>query len=114
MHGLLGVRSCQEAVIASVADNRAYTTSWYTGCITAKNSSSGYLGVRAAGYRDGYFCNVTSWYYNSSTTWSFGVGTELCSNPPGTQSFYTQADSRYWNGSSYTNFTETNSPSQNY
>lgn len=110
---------CAEAVIRDTADNVAYIIAQDlgSGCWSDNNSRpSGWLGTKAIGLRDGGYCGTTGWYYNSSSTWMFGVGSHLCSNPGGVQEFYTKADTRAWNSSttSYVDYLQITSPSQNY
>lgn len=108
---------CIKSTIADVADNKAYTRTAvnFNKCGSPVQSlPSGYLGARADGYRDGAYCGTTDYYYNSSSTYVFGVGSHLCSNPSGTQTFYTQARGRLWNGSGYSYLGSQASPNQNY
>lgn len=106
---------CSESVIADVADNKAYTSTYSTSyCAYALSSSSGHLGANALGYRDGAYCGSTGFLYNGSATWKFGVGSTLCSNPSGYQTFKTKADSRVWDGASYKDFLMVTSPNQTY
>jgi hypothetical protein len=112
---IAGTRICTEAVIADVADNKGYTTTWSSTCSSTNSKPPGYLGVRIRGVRDGGFCSSwTGWAVNASTTWSMGLGGYLCTNPGGTQEFQTYAESKFWYSSGYIHFTQTVSPSQNY
>ena len=110
---------CAQAWIYDTADNVAETISqdWNTGCWNDNDSqSSGWLGAKALGYRDGGYCGSTGWYYNSVSTWKFAVGAYLCSNPSGTQVFKTKADSRAWDDgeNDYDDYLQVQSPNQNY
>jgi len=110
---------CAEAeIVTPNMDNNAWTISqdYNTGCWNDNYSApSGWLGAYAMGYRDGAYCGTTGFYYNSVSTYRFGVGSVLCSNPSGTQAFKTGADSKGWNPStlSYVNYTAVQSPNQN-
>lgn len=106
---------CTEAIIRDVADNVANTTSWhYTNCYTPYSAPAGHIGVLAAGYRNGSLCDGTDWWYNSVPASGWGVGSVLCSNPPGMQVFMTGGWSKYWNGTGYTWLNPIYSPNQNY
>jgi hypothetical protein len=110
--------ACSRADIVATADNKAYTSSFTTlgACAGTYSAAAGWLGARAFGFRDGNYCGSTSWHYNSGSTWEFGVGAKLCSNPAGSQSFHTTADSRAWKpySLSYADHAWVTSPSQNY
>lgn len=110
---------CLQGQIVDTADNRSYTESLtYTyGCSGSYSSvPSGYLGANAYGYRDGTFCGSTGWYYSAVSTSLFGVGSHLCSNPAGVQTFFTNAYARHWDesGGLYVQGGPWASPSQNY
>ncbi len=110
-----GTRVCTEAVIADVADNKGYTTTWSSTCSSTNSKPPGYLGVRIRGVRDGGLCSSwTGWAVNASTTWSMGIGGHLCTNPGGTQEFQTYAESKLWYSLGYIYFTQAVSPAQNY
>lgn len=110
-----GYRVCTESVIRDVADNVAYTSTWdFTSCNTPRPIPAGWIGAAAVGYRDGSYCGSTGMLYSSVYTYQFGVGSHLCSNPGGYQSFHTVASSQIWNGQFYVQFTIVTSPSQSY
>lgn len=106
------------SIIADVADNKAFIQARvYSDCVSTNLRPSGWLGALAPGYRDGYYCGQTGWHYSSSSTATFGVGGLLCSNPSGTQTFWTSAQYRYWFNDSTAQYelkTNHNSPNQNY
>jgi hypothetical protein len=115
------VDNCLKADIVDVADNRA----WIRSAFSPNHCGapvywmpSGYLGIRAWGYRDGFVCTSTGFYYNSSSQYEFGVGAVLCGNPAGSQVFHTSADAQVWTliGGSwqYTFVGSVSSPNQNY
>lgn len=108
---------CAEAVIRDTADNLSWTTVWTSSlCTNSTTVPSGYLGTMALGYKDGSYCDNTGWIYNSVTSSLIGVSSGLCSNPAGTQEFYTKADSRAWDTGigGYRDYLRVTSPSQNY
>jgi hypothetical protein len=116
-YGGVYVDTCVRADIVDVAGNNAYVHSAYNANRCGSPvyfMPSGYLGAVAYGYRSGSYCGNTGWYYNGSATYEFGVGTALCSNPAGSQSFRTVAYGTVWTGSGYSSLISTTSPNQNY
>jgi hypothetical protein len=97
---VLGYAVCTESKVIAVADNQAWTTSWYsTACtLPGKTAPAGYLGALANGYYQGGYCGTTGWWVNASPGWAFAVGSVLCANPPGEQTFWTYARSKFPNG----------------
>lgn len=114
--------NCVNSEIADIANNNAYveSTTNPNQCNTAYayTMSSGYLGANADGYINGTYCGSTGYYYNSTATYLFGVGAQLCSNPSGSQTFYTVATGEIWDYYSgawqYAMTGSVTSPSQNY
>jgi len=112
---------CERAAILDTAVNLANVQTHSTSSCTSSslNVPSGYLGSNAYGYRDGSFCGSSGNYYSSTATWGFQVSYQACSNPAGTQTFYTIGyDAIYNDGSGggavgYNWFSQS-SPSQNY
>ncbi len=121
-YGSTYVDNCVNAEIADVANNNAYVESDTNPnqCNTAYayTMPAGYLGANADGYINGTYCGSTGFYYNSSPTYLFGVGAQLCSNPSGSQTFYTVATAEIWDYYSgawqYAMTNSVTSPSQNY
>ncbi len=62
---------------------------------------SGYLGTRVSGYRDGAYCGTSQYYYNTQTAFGWQLWISLCSNPSGTQSFYSIGWGTFWDGYGY-------------
>lgn len=109
---------CAQSTIADVADNRAWTRTAVadgSGCTPGEPVDAGYLGVKANGYRSGGYCDTTGWYFsNDDDYYQWAVGAVLCSNPGGSQTFRTSAESQVWYGSGYDYYGPLNSPTQNY
>jgi len=81
---------CFRAGIVDTASNRVDMQTHASGCSgTARNVKSGYLGGKVTGYRDGAYCEVTNALYSNTATWGWQVSSNVCSNPSGTQEFYT-------------------------
>lgn len=75
---------------------------------------SGYLGIGVEGYRNGALCGFSGIYYSNVATSAWQLWITLCSNPSGTQDFYTRAIGYGWSGSGYVQSSGVYSPSQNY
>lgn len=117
------VDGCAEAIIADVADFKAFNNSYApvgAYCSTSQSVPPGYLAVFVFGYRNGQYCGQTGIAYNSTYASSFGVGGFICSNPAGSQSFFSSASVGYYAGPSYpynngyAYYPPTVSPSQAY
>jgi hypothetical protein len=116
------IDSCIEAVIADVAENKAFIRSAPSPheCGPEQYTMpSGWLGAKADGYLDGAYCGTTGWTYSSSDTHLFGVGAFLCANPSGSQVFHTIAWGTVWAKQSngtwiYASPMDVVSPNQNY
>src|SRR2546429_9888183 len=69
--------NCLDANIVDVANFQAYSRSSVSGgrCGgTGAGMAAGWIGVEANGYMNGSYCGSTGWYFNGSTTSTFGVG----------------------------------------
>jgi len=90
-------RICIEAEVDTVPGNYSTTRAYYNyPCSSSRTMSTGYLGTKAWGYRDGSYCGSSGYYYNSSSATGYGIGMVLCSDPAGTQAFHTTALGRIW------------------
>lgn len=110
---------CGKATIADVADNKGHTygRQWSNNTCSGApiSASTGSLGVKANGYRNGVYCGTTGWYYNGVATSTFAVGSVICSNPAGIQTFRTTSHHAVWSDPSSQYFTgSVTSPNQGY
>ena len=72
---------------------------------------SGWIGLQVGGYRNGGLCGWQEQYNNQSDSW-WVQQWNLCSNPSGTQTFYSDAAGLVWNGdNAYASWGWQNSPS---
>lgn len=117
------VSLCTQAGIIDVAQNRSESQSRLSsgpncsGSLT--NVPSGYLAAGVSGFRDGSYCGYSGNYYSNASYARWWVTWQACSNPSGTQTFYTSAWGAIYNdgsggGSVGYFWFETLSPSQNY
>ena len=68
-------------------------------CVGTFNTlPSGWLAVKAFGFRDGSFCGETSMQWSNQATYSWAVWSDLCSNPSGSQEFRTYAWGNAYDG----------------
>lgn len=76
---------------------------------------AGWLGVTVDAYKNGAFCGTSYYYYSSSASAAFGrYSYGLCSNPSGSQEYYTVAWGKVYTGDHYYQPNGIVSPSQNY
>jgi hypothetical protein len=123
-YGSTYVDNCLKATITTGADNIADIYSFSdkepSRCdgSYAYSMPGGYLGIDASGYKNGAYCGSTGYYYNSGPTSGIGVGSKICSNPFGLQTFYTVATGEVWDYYyTYWHYAYTGtvaSPNQNY
>lgn len=117
------VNLCTQAGIIDVAKNRSEAQSRRStgpncsGSLT--NVPSGYLAVSVAGYRNGAYCGDSGNYYSNQAYSRWWVTWQACSNPSGSQTFYTDARGAIYNDGSGGGavgyiWKHTISPSQNY
>jgi hypothetical protein len=115
--GYPGTTHCTQATIEDVATNMSHVRAHNGSLCTSplRVLPTGWLGVRAHGLRDGTYCGDTSWWSSNRADSAWWVKQQLCSNPAGTQEFWTVADTRMFDGSSgYFTHLNIESPSQNY
>lgn len=84
-------------------------------CDGPRQLPSGWIGVTVDAYKNGGFCGTSYYHYSSSPTSGYGhYFYGLCSNPSGTQEFYTVAWGKVYTGDHYYQPNGIVSPSQNY
>jgi len=106
---------CDQSGILDTARNYNQALSKTTSsCSTSRLLAAGYLGSEVAGYRDGSFCGFSGVSYSTTTTAGWQLWATMCSNPSGTQEFWTVGYAYGWNGSEYLLSSGTTSPKQNY
>jgi hypothetical protein len=99
--------NCRVSEMLNYGTSRAIIGSWVAsggGCGgTPANMGAGWLGARAVGWRDGYWCGDTGWSYSTVAISYWAVAGNLCVNPSGVQCFQTdghiRAYGQYLNGS---------------
>jgi hypothetical protein len=114
---------CTDAGIIDVAKNQSedkVRSSTGTNCpFPSRVVPSGYLAVSVAGYRDGAYCGDSGNYYSNAAYSDWWVTWQACSNPSGSQTFYTDGRGAIWNDGSLGGaigyyWFHSISPSQNY
>jgi hypothetical protein len=114
---------CDQSGMVDVARNYGQTVmkvfSGSPSCSTANRSlPSGWIGTRLSGYRSGSYCGTTGVLYSNVATSAWQVWSYICSNPSGTQSFYTRTWGYLWTGNGpdngYLPGGPVLSPTQNY
>jgi hypothetical protein len=111
---------CARSGIVDVARSYGQINAYVNGggahdCVgTANSVPSGWLGVQVSGYRDGALCSTSSFYYSTSAANNWQLYVTLCSNPSGTQEFYSRSTIKAYDGQSYWQSTGPFSPIQNY
>ena len=117
------VNLCTQAGIIDVAKNQseahARLDAGSNPCGTSTAVPAGYLAVSVAGYRNGAYCGDSGNYYSNGAYADWWVTWQACTNPSGSQTFYTDARGAIYNdGSGGGNvqyfWFHTISPSQNY
>lgn len=94
-------RVCAEAAVdtggSSSVLNIGYTRARYNHpCSTARVMPTGWLSVLVYGYRNGAFCGSSGWHNTAQASATMGIGTSLCSDPSGSQEFWTTQFGRIW------------------
>jgi len=111
---------------AGVGKSTVDDTVWFFGKTFAFDSSgaycdgprtlpAGWLGITVDAYKNGAFCGTSYYRYSSSAASTVGYYFYgLCSNPAGTQEFYSVAWGKIYTGDHYYQPNGIVSPSQNY
>ena len=109
---------CGQSGIVDVARNYMQTVSrnYISGSCSGASHSvpSGYLGTSLYGYKDGSGCGYSGIYYSTVATSAWQLWITMCSNPSGTQTFYTLGYGWFYNTGGYDLIGGFQSPSQNY
>jgi len=94
--------ACGQAAIYDVALNwqLAFVRKWINQSCNGIDFGvpAGDLGVRTYGYKDGALCGQTGTSYNTYTSDSWAISAYLCSNPSGSQSFYSRGVAIFFRG----------------
>lgn len=92
-------RVCGEAAVDPVSSvyNYGYTRAYHNSpCSVARVLPTGWISVRVHGYRNGAYCGNSGWRNSSGASATAGTGSPLCTNPSGSQEFWTTQDGRVW------------------
>lgn len=109
---------CSQSGILDIARNygQSVNFSWNNAWSCEDNLAlpGGYIGVSVVGYMNGQVCGRSGTYYSNTTTSAWQLWINLCSNPGGSQTFFTQPWEYGWNGINYTKSSGPNSPVRTY